>query len=146
VKKLLIILILFGVSAHTIYAQNKTIKGRVISEEFEANPGTLIRINDTVKVGETDFDGFFKIDIPVSVKKISFYFVASEPTTISLLNDCDQVEVVMMSIRSPDFITLKKQNSLRFKSFKKLPKIHIQAFEKGLFQTDKACYTQEFVP
>ena len=44
-----------------------------------------------------------------------------------------------------DFITLKKVDRLRMRIFKKLPKLHKEAFEKGIFKTDKACYTQVMV-
>ena len=32
------------------------------------------------------------------------------------------------------------------KRFKKLPELHKEAFEKGIFKTDEAFYTQEFIP
>ena len=32
------------------------------------------------------------------------------------------------------------------KRFQKLPKLHKAAFAKGIFKTDKACYTQVFIP
>jgi len=47
---------------------------------------------------------------------------------------------------SYDFITLKKVDRLRMKRFKQLPEKHKEAFEKGIFKTDMACYTQEFIP
>ena len=51
-----------------------------------------------------------------------------------------------MILRSTyDFITLKKVDKLRMKKFKKLPELHREAFEKGIFKTDKACYSQEFI-
>jgi hypothetical protein len=37
-KKLLIICFVLGVSTSSIYAQNKTIKGRVIDEDLETPP------------------------------------------------------------------------------------------------------------
>ena len=52
----------------------------------------------------------------------------------------------MILASSYDFITLKKADKLRMKEFKKLPAIHKQAFEKGIFKTDTACYTQKFIP
>ena len=69
-KKLLILLILSFITMCNLYSQNKTIKGRVIAEDFENMIGVSIRINDTIEFGRTDMNGFFKIDIPVSVKKI----------------------------------------------------------------------------
>ena len=90
-------------------------------------------INDTVEVGRTDLNGFFQIDIPVSVKKILFRAVGIDPATIELVDKCDEVEVVMMLSGTYDFITLKKVDRLRMKRFKKLPELHKEAFEKGIF-------------
>ena len=50
----------------------QTLKGRVVDDHLETLPYVSIVINDTVKVGKTDLNGFFQIDIPISVKKISF--------------------------------------------------------------------------
>ena len=145
-KRLLITFIALCVSTSSLYSQNKTIKGRVISDFFETMPEVSIMINDTVNVGRTDLNGFFQIDIPVSVKKILFRAVGLDPATIELVGKCDEVEVVMMSSGTDDFITLKKVDRLRMKRFKKLPELHKEAFAKGLFKTDKVCYTQEFIP
>jgi hypothetical protein len=145
-KKLLIIFIVLTVSTCSLYSQNKTIKGRVISDFFETMPEVSIMIIDTVNVGRTDLNGFFQIDIPVSVKKILFRAVGLDPATIELADKCDEVEVVMMSSGTDDFIALKKVDRRRMKRFKKLPELHKKAFEKDLFKTDKACYTQEFIP
>lgn len=145
-KKLIITFILIAVSTSSLYSQNKTIKGRVISDDFEIIPLVLIMINDTVEVGRTDSNGFFQIDIPVSVKKILFRDVGFEQATIEFVDTCDEVEVVMMLSGTYDFRTFKKVDKLRMKKFKKLPELHREAFAKGIFKTDKACYTQEFIP
>jgi hypothetical protein len=145
-KKLLILFIILSVSACSLYSQNKTIKGRVISDDFETVPLASIMINDTIEVGRTDLNGFFQIDIPVSEKKILFMFVGLDPTTIELVDKCDKIEVVMMLSSSYDFITLKQADRKREKRYKKLPEIHKQAFEKGIFETEYACYNREFEP
>ncbi|MFA6086590.1 carboxypeptidase-like regulatory domain-containing protein [Mucilaginibacter sp.] len=145
-KKILIILILLSVSIYSLYAQNKTIKGRVIDDNLEPLPYVSIMINDTVKVGRTNLNGFFHIEIPASVKKILFGTVGIELASVELVDKCDEVEVVMMLSSTYDFITLKRVDQLRMKKFKKLPELHKRAFEKGIFKTDKACYTQEFIP
>ncbi len=145
-KKLLIVFIVLCVSISNLYSQNKTIKGRVISEFFETMPGVSIMINDTVEVGRTDLNGFFQIDIPVSEEKILFGSVGLDPTTIELVDKCDKIEVVMMLSGSYDFITLKRAERKRKKRYKKLPEIHKQAFEKGIFETEYACYKREFEP
>ncbi|MOA21250.1 hypothetical protein D3C78_1417340 [compost metagenome] len=80
------------------------------------------------------------------MKKIIFNTVGIELASIELVDKCDEIEVVMMLSSTYDFITLKKVDRLRMKRSKKLPELHKEAFEKGIFKTDKACYTQEFIP
>lgn len=145
-KKILIICFLLSVSTYSLYSQNKTIKGRVSSDQFETAHLVYITINDTVQIGKTDLNGFFLIEIPISVKKILFESVGLESATIGLLDKCDEVEVVMMSSYTYDFMPLKKVDRQRKKRFKKLPELHKKAFEKGIFKTAKACYRQEFIP
>jgi hypothetical protein len=145
-KKLLFFCIILSVSIGSIYSQNRTIKGRVITNELKTIPMAFIMINDTVQVGKTDLNGFFQIDTPISEKKISFRYVGIEPADIEIVDKCDEVEVVMILRSTYDFMTLRKVDRLRMKEFKKLPEFHREAFEKGIFKTDKACYTQEFIP
>jgi hypothetical protein len=145
-KKLLTIFIVLGISSCSIYAQNKTIKGRVIDDDLRTLPFVFIMINDTVKVGKTDLDGFFQVEIPVSEKKILLGSLGLDPAPIYLADGCDEVEVVMMLSGTNDFMSLRKVDRLRMKRFKQLPELHKEAFEKGIFKTDKACYTQEFIP
>jgi hypothetical protein len=67
-----------------------------------------------------------------------------DPTTIELVDKCDKIEVVMMYTYTYDFITFKRAERKRKKRYKKLPEIHKQAFEKGIFETECACYNREF--
>lgn len=145
-KKLLILFIVFGFSICRLYSQDKTVKGRVIDNNFETLPYVSIIINDTVEVGRTDLNGFFQIDIPVSVKRLMFGTVGIDWASIELEDKCDEVELIMMLSGTHDFMTLKKVDRIRMKRFKKLPELHKEAFEKGIFKTDKACYTREFIP
>jgi len=105
-----------------------------------------IVINDTVEVDRTDLNGFFQIDIPGSVKKLLFSTVGTDLASITLVDKCDEVEVVMMLSGTYDFMTLKKVDRLRMKRFTKLPELHKEAFEKGIFKTENSCYKQEFIP
>jgi hypothetical protein len=143
-KKLIILILVIGISMCSLYSQNKTIRGRVISDDLESMPFVSIMFNDTVKVGKTDLNGFFQVDIPNSEKKLLFGSVGLDPATIELGDNCDEVEVVMMLSGTYDFITLKKVDRLRMKRFKKLPELHKEAFEKGIFKTEYACYNYEF--
>lgn len=144
-KKNLIIFFALFVSTYGLYSQNRIIKGKVISEFFETLPGVSIIINDTIKIGETDLNGVFKIDLPVYANKILFKSPGFDPTIVKLVDKCDEVEVIMMLTGTNDFITLKKADRLRMNRFKKLPSLHKEAFKKGLFNTNKACFSQEFV-
>ena len=143
-NKLLMLFIVIGISICSLYSQNKTIKGRVIDDNLETLAYVSIVINDAVEVGRTDLNGFFQIDIPISVKKILFGSVGLDPTTIELVDKCDKIEVVIMLSSTYDFITLKHAERKREKRYKKLPEIHKQAFEKGIFETDNACYIRKF--
>ena len=144
-KKILSIVVLLSISTLNLYSQNRTIKGKVISELFETMPGISIIVGDKVDLGKTDLNGYFQVDIPISVKKILFGFVGIEPISIELTDNCDEIEVVALFSSSYDFMRVKKVGRLRMKKFMKLPKLHKEAFEKGIFKTDKACYTQEFI-
>lgn len=145
-KKLIIIFLVFSISASSLYSQNKTIKGRVITDDFETMPGVSIMINDTVKVGTTDLNGFFHINIPMCEKKIFLGTVGLYPATIELVDGCDKIEVVMMLSGARESITLRRAERKRKKRFKKLPEVHRKAFEKGIFETEYACYNREFEP
>ncbi|WP_428328977.1 hypothetical protein [Mucilaginibacter sp.] len=145
-QKLLIVFLILSILTSSLYAQNKTIKGRIIDDNLETLPSVSIVINDKIEVGKTDTNGFFQIEIPVSTKKILFGSVGLDPAAIYLVDECDEIEVVMMLRGTYDFIALRKVDNLRMKRFKQLPELHKEAFEKGIFKTEKACYTQEFVP
>lgn len=118
----------------------------MISDDLATVPFALIMINDTVEVGKTDLDVFFQIDMPVSVNNVLFRYIGMEPAQIVLVDNCNEVEIIMMLSGTYDFMTLKKVDRLRMKRFKKLPELHKEAFAKGIFKTDRACYTQTFIP
>lgn len=145
-KKLLIVFLVFGISTLNLYSQNRTIKGRVIDDNLKTMPGVSIMVNDTVEVGRTDLKGFFQVDIPVCEKKILFGSVGLYPTTIELVNKCNKIEVVMMLSGARESISLRRADRQRKKRYKKIPRIHKQAFEKNIFETEDACYKREFEP
>ncbi|UOG73059.1 carboxypeptidase-like regulatory domain-containing protein [Hymenobacter tibetensis] len=144
--KILILLISLIFSNITLYSQNKTLKGRVISDQFDALPRVSITINDTTKVGETDLNGCFQIDIPISVNKLSFSTVGTELASIELTDRCNEIDIAMMLSCTCDFMTPKKVDKYRMKKFNKLPELHKEGFKKGIFKTEYACYTRYFKP
>ncbi|HLN95631.1 MAG TPA: hypothetical protein VK183_08340 [Flavobacterium sp.] len=142
--KVFLTILLFCISTANLQSQNKVIRGRVISESFETMPGVSISINDSIQIAETDMEGFFRIEIPLSVKKLSFRFIGLETTNVQLIDNCDEVEIVMMLGMHYDFITPKKVDRRRKKRFTRLPELHKKAFNDGIFKTDRACYIQKF--
>ena len=142
----MIFLVAFSLSFNIVYSQNKTIIGRVISEDFETLPMISIMINDTVEVGKTDLDGFFYIEIPISKKNLFFDYPGLELAKICINDKCDNIELVMMYLINYDFMSLKRAERKRKKRYKKLPEIHKQAFEEGIFETEYPCYNREFEP
>ncbi len=145
-KKCPIILLVLLLTAINLYAQNKTIKGKVIAEDLEAFALTHIYINDTVLVGKTDMSGLFEIQIPNAVKQITLRNVGIETAVINLYDTCNSIEVIMMHAFTYDFRTLKQVDRLRMRRFKKLPALRKQAFEKAIFSSDNACYYQQLIP
>ena len=145
-KKLFMIYLVICFSTSSLYAQNRTIKGRVLDEDLETLPYVSILVNDTVIVGRTDLNGYFQISIPLSEKRLLFNFVGMESASTELADKCNEVEVVMMLSSTYDFITPRKIEKLQLKRFKKLPERHKKAFEKGLFKTGNACYKREYLP
>jgi len=145
-KKLLTIFILLSFSIFNIHSQNKTIKGRVISDDLEYLPRAFIIINDSIEIGKTDLKGYFKIDVPTQIKKIKFMYVGLDPVNVQLVDKCKRVEVVMMMTPTYEFMSDKRAERKRKKRYKKIPEIHKQAFEKGIFETKQPCYEREFEP
>jgi len=128
-----------------LFCQTRTITGRIISEYLEPLPLIYIQDIDTTLIGKTDLDGWFKIEISSSTDSLRLCSLGIEWATIQLTSDCDTLEVVMMYDYIYDFITLRKVDRLRLRRFKKLPEIHKQAFDQGLFKTENPCYKQIFV-
>lgn len=129
-----------------LYSQNKTIKGRVIAEDFDVLQGVAISIKDTIEVGKTDIKGFFEVKIPDSENKLSFDFVGLESATIHLKENCESVDLIMMYDVTYDFIPLKRIDRKRKKRYKKLEKVYCEAFKKGLFESKEPCYIRYFEP
>jgi hypothetical protein len=144
-KNFLILIILIALNSN-LYSQNKTIKGKVINDGLETMPGVFIIINDTVVVAETNLNGYFQINIPISTKKVFLDGVGLERTILGLNDSCFELEIIIMLSGSHDFMSLKKADRQRMKRLRELPHLYKEAFEKGLFKTDKACYSQEIIP
>jgi len=126
-------------------AQDFKLEGRIISENFEAMPEVKITNICNELLAVTDIEGRFEITIPKKTLQLNIIFVGMEPTKIELNESCDLIEVILLFETLYDFTSLKRVDRLRMKSFKKIPILHSEAFIKGLFKTNKACYSQKFI-
>lgn len=143
--KIWIILVLTVIFFNSnLTGQTRNIIGRVISEDLEPLPMLDIRDSDSLLLGKTDMHGRFKISIPQETDSLMFRYLGFEWTDIKLKKDCDTVEVVMMYVRTYDFMTLKKVDRLREKEFDNLSNIHSDAVKNGFFESNNICYEREF--
>ena len=133
-------------SVNSIYSQNRVFQGKVIDEyDFEPLPYADIIINDSIKVGRTGLDGCFQFETSLPVNKLSFRYVGFENAELRLSENCNLIELIMIDWPHRCFMSLRKINKDRRKHYKNLPKLHKEAYEKGIFQSPEACYTQEFL-
>jgi hypothetical protein len=146
-KFLRMIFIFFVLSTCTIiiYGQ-RTINGRIIDNNLDIVCSTVIYNADTIILGNTDNNGYFEVNIPLESKKLIFYSLGYEMTSISIPPHCDYLEIILPIEGTYDFISNRKVDRLRKKEFNKLPKLHLKAFNLGLFIKDKICYLREFKP
>ncbi len=122
----------------------KTLTGRILSEELEVVPMASIYARDTTVIGKTDMDGYFKIDVPINTDTLLFGSVGMEQTTVNLSGECSTIEVILLYSSTYDFMSVRRMNRKVFKRFKRLPQIHQEAYEKGLFKSHAPCASPIF--
>ena len=141
----LLSLLTFVIQSNLVFGQ-KIVKGRILNEDIEPLPGAFIFNLDRVKIGETNIDGYFEVNIPEGTKNLIFGYIGCELMPIVLSDNCDYLEVIMLYDGTYDFMSSRKVDRLRKKTFDKLVELHHIAFTKGLFKKDSVCYTGEFIP
>ena len=132
-------------SLSSLFGQ-KTIKGRILDGELESLSFADIFNTDTIKIGSSDFNGYFKLTIPNETSKIMFRYLGFEPLTISFDNNCKYFEVIMLSAATYDRRSNRKIDKLRRKEYNKLAKLYKRAFNEGKFINKEICYTFDFIP
>ena len=124
----------------------QTLKGRVIDQFLESAIGISIFDKDTTEIGQSDFNGYFQIKPPKETSELIFAGVGYEWATITIPKECKNPEIIIFLAASYDFMSPRKVDKLRKKEFEKLPELHSQAFQKGLFKTEKPCVSRKFEP
>lgn len=127
-----------------VNGQNRSVYGKVISEDLEPLAGVQIRNSDNELIGETDFDGQFKILISQKNDSLLFRYTGMEFANIKLMDDCEKVEVIMMHDVIYDFMKPNKSDRLRKKRYDKLDELYLLAIDKKLFQNNNICYDRVF--
>ena len=145
-KHVFTILIVFS-SINAIYSQNRAIQGKVIYDnynDFDPIPYADIIINDSIKIGRTGIDGCFQFETSLPVNKLTISSVGVEDADLIISDNCNNIELIMISLPHRCFMSLRKINKERRKIYKNLPRLHKEAYEKGIFQSPDVCYIQEF--
>lgn len=129
----------------SVYGQ-RTLTGKTIDQFFESAIGITIFDKDTIKIGQSDLNGYFQIELPKETDTLIFAGVGYEWATITVPKECKNLELVLFMASTYDFMSPKKVDRLRKKEFEKLSELHTQAFQKGIFKTEKPCAIRKFEP
>ena len=126
-------------------SQSRIFQGKVIDDLYlEPVIFADIFVNDSIKVGRTGLDGCFQFETSLPVKKLIFTDADKENAELQLSENCNYIELIMVSWPYRCFMSLRKINKERRKLYKNLPRLHKEAYEKGIFQSPDVCYIQEF--
>jgi hypothetical protein len=125
--------------------QVRTIKGKVV-DQFRFEPILEVRIQDrdTVRLGTTDINGNFEIELSSGTDELLLSSIGMEWTSIKLPANCNNLEIIMMTDGTYDFMTIRKVNRKRYRMFMDLLNKHRQAYEKGAFTSNAPCFTYIF--
>ena len=124
----------------------RNLRGKTIDQFLERAIGITIFDKDTTKIGQSDFNGYFEIKLPKETDKLIFAGVDYEWATITLPKECENLEIILLLTSTYDFTSPRKVDRLRKKEFEKIPDLHSQAFQKGIFETEKPCVIRKFEP
>lgn len=113
---------------------------------MEILPKARIYNEDTLLLGETDLEGYFEVGISKESNKLIFGFIGYEFAAVSVPDNCDYLEVILLPNVLYHYKSNQKIDRLRKKEFDKLPDLHKTAVDNRLFEMDKPCYHRQFIP
>lgn len=125
-----------------IFAQ-RTIKGRVLDDNLIPFPGASIYSTDNISFGQTDFNGYFEINIPLHIKNLNITSLGYENSKISITKNCNYIELIILEDGIYHY-SAKKTDRVRKKRFDNLKHIHSLALKKGIFKNENLCYSRQF--
>jgi hypothetical protein len=101
---------------------------------------------DTIEIGKTDFNGYFHIESQKDIEELIFAGLGYEWAKITVPEKCNNLEIIILYSNTYDFMSSNKIDRLRKKEFDKITELHFQAYNKGLFKNNEACFDHEFKP
>jgi hypothetical protein len=123
---------------------SRTLTGRLLDDRLEEVPRANIYARDTILVGTTDLEGYFKLDVSDITTTLRFTAIGYEVTTLKLSRECMNLEVILLLASTYNFMSVRQVNRQEFKRFKHLPQLYKQAYEKGLFKSRAPCASTLF--
>jgi hypothetical protein len=112
------IFITFFFCLYSTFGQ-RNLSGRVIGEYLESAPGIKIFDKDTIEIGKSDLKGYFKVLLPQKTDKLIFAVVGYEWKNISIPENCNNLEIVILLSGTYDFMSSNKINRIRKKDLAK---------------------------
>ncbi len=113
---------------------------------METAIGITICDKDTTEIGQSDLKGYFQIKLPNEADTLIFAGVGYEWSTITVPKECKNLEIILFLAATYDFMSNRKVDRLRKKEFEKISDLHYQAFQNGLFTSEKPCAYRQFKP
>jgi len=141
---ILILTILFW--CINLHGQNRTIQGRVLSEELEPLPGLEIKNSKDSVLVATDFQGYFEINISNEIDSLFFHYLGMENTSIKVSPGCRLIEIIILAQGLYHYRSLNRIDRHRKRRFNSIANLHLEAVQKGVFKNKKICYERAFVP
>lgn len=139
----LIILLLSSVRS---FGQTRTITGRVLFDDLSPCYGAKVWVHDSLEIGTSGLNGDFIIELPAHEEEIEIGMVGMEKASIGVPSACSHIEIVMIVSGIYHYRSHKKIDRIRKGLFDKIPELHAQAFEKGVFTSPAPCYERAFKP
>ena len=133
-------LLLIAIShVDSIYSQNRIIKGLVIDETYLAPIiEASIILNDSINIGKTGKDGGFQFETTSPVFKLTVESLGMDDAELEISEECNNIELIMITSWVHGSVSLQEND------YKNLPRLHKEAYEKGIFQSPEICYKRKY--
>ncbi|HCX21919.1 MAG: hypothetical protein CMB80_26530 [Flammeovirgaceae bacterium] len=134
-----ILAILTILLANFCVAQSRTITGTIVSADMEPLPRVDIYRMDTVVLGTTEMNGTFEMEVPSNATEILVGWIGMEWQIVELQPHCNTVNVLLMYAGNYCHRSDRKNERRRRKYLAQQPELLQQAYEQGIFGTEKPC-------